>query len=249
MKKKPVVEMKNISKSFGGIKALDNVNLTLQEGEVLGLVGDNGAGKSTLIKILTGVYTKDEGKIYLYGEEKDIKKPIDARKMGIETIFQDLALVENFTAVENMFLAKEITKKFLNFNILQPKKMKEEAYKTLKDIGLDTEITDSVVNNLSGGQQQAVAISKAIYWDAKIIIMDEPTAALGVQESEKVFNLIKRLKKQNISILIISHNMEEIVEITDRVSVLRLGKNNGTKETKSTSKNEIVELIMGANKV
>lgn len=246
MNREPVIEMKNISKNFGGLQALKNVDLTLSKGEVLGVVGSNGAGKSTLIKVLTGVYSLDEGEVYVYGKKQDINKPIDARNIGIETIYQDLALIPEFNPVQNIFMARDITKWVLGFRVLDKRKMETEARETLKKIGIEKDIVRSKIKNLSGGQQQAVAISRAIYWDAEIIIMDEPTAALGVAESERVYSMIKQLKRNGISIIVISHNIEEIFQVCDKVLVLRLGKRVAIKETASSTKEEIVRLIVGA---
>ncbi|MBE0478198.1 sugar ABC transporter ATP-binding protein [Candidatus Aerophobetes bacterium] len=244
-KQNSVVVMKNICKSFGGLQALKNVNLNLYEGEVLGIVGDNGAGKSTLIKILSGAYTKDEGEIYVFGEKRDIKSPLDARNLGIETIYQNLALVPEFTPVENVFLARELRKSLLRLRVLDRKKMKKEMAGTLKKIGIDSAMLGAVTRNLSGGQQQSVAISRAIHWDAKIIIMDEPTASLGVEESRRVFHVVRQLKEKGVSVILITHNMHSIFEVCDRIEVLRLGENAGMRMREKTTPQEVVGLIMG----
>lgn len=247
-KQKLVVEMKNICKSFGGLQALKNVNLTLYEGEVLGLVGDNGAGKSTLVKVLSGAYSKDKGEIYIFSKKRDIEAPGDARNLGIETIYQDLALVPEFTPTENIFLARELRKSFLKLRVLDRKKMKKAVAKTLEKIGIDVKMLGAVTRNLSGGQQQAIAISRSVHWNAKIIIMDEPTASLGVEESKRVFNLVRQLREKKVSIIVITHNMHTIFELCDRIEVLRLGENAGIKRREETTPEEIVKLIMGANK-
>lgn len=243
--KKPIIEMKNISKSFGGVQALKNVDLTLYPGEVLGIVGDNGAGKSTLIKILSGVYQQDEGEIYLKGEKVKINSAIKARDLGIETIYQNLLLVEEFTPAQNIYLAREPVE---NFRKLDFDKMKQGVAKTLDKIGIDLNMLGKVTKKLSGGQQQAVAISRAIHWDAEIVIMDEPTAALGVDETEKVFNLITQLKEQEVGVIVISHNMRDVFGIVDRIQVLHLGEVAGVKKKEETNEEEIVKLIMGVGK-
>ena len=241
-----IVQMKNISKSFGGIKALENVSLNLIKGEVLALVGDNGAGKSTLIKVLTGDITKDSGDIFIDNKKVTINHPNDSIKLGIEALYQDLALVENFDLASNLFLGKELVTKRIGFPILNKSLMIKKAYKIMKDrLGYDIRNISEPISFLSGGQQQAVAIGRMIISNAKILIMDEPFASLGAEGSRNLINMTNKLKKQGISIIIISHNLEHIFSVSDRILVLRLGKKVGLLEKSKTNKTKIVSLIVG----
>jgi len=240
------VQMNNISKSFGGIKALDDVSLNLKKGEVLALVGDNGAGKSTLIKVLTGDITKDSGDILINNKNVTINHPNDSIKLGIEAIYQDLALVGNFDLASNLFLGRELVTKRIGFPILNKSLMIKEAHKIMKDrLGYDIRNVHEPTLFLSGGQQQAVAIGRMIISNAKILIMDEPFASLGAEGSKNLINMIDKLKKQEISIIIISHNLEHIFSVADRILVLRLGKRVGLLEKCNTDKTKIVSLIVG----
>lgn len=243
-----LIQMRGISKNFGGVKALKEVDLQLGSQEVLGLVGDNGAGKSTLIKILTGAITPDLGEIMMDGEKAKITHPRDSQKLGIQAIYQDLSLVGTFDPLSNLFLGKEIMKRrFGVFPVLDKKEMLKEGLRTLREeLMIDIPNPYNSVNKLSGGQQQAVAIGRAIYLKAKVIIMDEPTASLGVEECEKIIELIKRLKTQDCSVIVISHNMEHIFSVCDRVSVLRHGEIVGDLPVSDTSATEIVSYITGA---
>jgi ABC-type sugar transport system ATPase subunit len=243
--KESFVEMKNISKRFGGVQALNNVDLELYNREILGLVGDNGAGKSTLIKTLTGAIIPDSGEILIEGKKVEITHPSQSQKLGIHAIYQDLSLVGTFDLPSNMFLGQELMTRLFEFiPILDKKSMLKEGLKTLKET-LNMEITNTYepINNLSGGQQQAVAIARAVYSKVKVIIMDEPTASLGIEECEKIFGLIRRLKKQGCSLIVISHNLEHIYSICDRIQILRQGKVVGIRDVKETKKEEIVSLI------
>ena len=241
-----IVQMKNISKSFGGIKALDNVSLNLIKGEVLALIGDNGAGKSTLIKVLTGDITKDSGDIFIDNKKVTINHPNDSIKLGIEALYQDLALVENFDLASNLFLGKELITKRIGFPVLNKSLMIKKAYKIMKDrLGYDIRNIREPTSFLSGGQQQAVAIGRMIISNAKILLMDEPFASLGAEGSRNLINMTNKLKKQGISIIIISHNLEHIFSVSDRILVLRLGKKVGLLEKSKTNKTKIVSLIVG----
>ena len=240
------VQMKNISKHFGGIKALDNVNMELYIGEVLAIVGDNGAGKSTLIKTLTGDVLKDSGEIIVNSKKANIRHPDDSIKLGIEAIYQDFALVGTFDLQGNLFLGREKTTKRFGIPLLDKKTMMKESIEVVEGkIGIKIENTYNSVFNLSGGQQQAIAIGRAIYANAKVLIMDEPTASIGVEGIAKLVALIEKLKGQGISIIIISHNLEHIFAVADRILVLRLGKVVGVLEKNKTNKSEIVSLIVG----
>lgn len=245
-----LLETKDITKRFGGLTAVDHVSMGVSAGEVVALLGDNGAGKSTLIKIISGVHKPDEGELYLDGKKIEIQSPIDALAQGIETIYQDLALAENLNVYSNIFLGREKTKKALGLiNILDHGTMAEESRKVLDRLDIHIPSLKSNIRNLSGGQRQAVAISRSIYWDAKILIMDEPTAALGIAEQKKVLNLVNSLKNQGIGIIIISHQMYDVFEVADRIIVMRRGIKAGELVVKDSTPDEVVSLIVGAETV
>jgi len=245
-KKDPVVKMENITKHFGGVYAVKNVNFELYKGEVLALVGDNGAGKSTLIKILSGAYIADEGEIHIRGKKVNMESPTDARKFGIETIYQDLALMDNLDIPANIFMGREIRKKNIlgSLGLLHLRSMKKKSIELLNNFNIKIDNVNTVVKNLSGGQRQMVSISRAIYFNAQVIIMDEPTAALGVAETQKVYDFIERLKKNDISVIIISHNINEVFNLADRFMVLKTGNLVGIKRKEETSIDEIVTMII-----
>ena len=246
---KTVLEVRNIQKHFGGVAALRGVSFKLYEGEILGIVGDNGAGKSTLIKIISGVYEKYEGDIYLYGEKVNIRKPSDAKRMGIETVYQDLALVDDLDIPANIFLSREETyfgKLGKTIGLLNCKKMAKDSSKLLYELNIDIPKLFKKVRYLSGGQRQVVALSKVVFWGKRIVILDEPTAALGVKEAGNVLDLIKRLKEKNISVIIISHNLQHVFGVVTKIMVLRRGERVGMENTHETSAHEIVSLITGA---
>ena len=240
-----ILECKNIYKFFGSVKALDNVTLRLKRNEILAIVGDNGAGKSTLTKIFSGALIPDEGKIFIDGKEVKFFKPKDAKEKGIEMVYQHLALIDPLSVAQNLYLGKEILKKYLFLNVLQNKKMQIGAKKFLKELRIDLKDTDQKVKNLSGGQRQSIAISKSVFWSDKILILDEPTAALGVKESQRVLRIISHLKDKGLSIIVITHNMEHAFMIADQFFVLRLGKKVGEKEAKKTNIDQIVKMITG----
>jgi ABC-type sugar transport system ATPase subunit len=246
----PMLRVSGLTKRFGGLTAVDHVDLEVRPGEVLGLLGDNGAGKSTLIKMVSGVYHPDEGRIFIEGKDVKMGSPIDALSLGIETLYQDLALAENLNVYSNIFLGREKTKPFLGFiKVLDHETMKVEASKVLQRLEIEISSLQSLIKNLSGGQRQAVAISRSIYWNAKLLIMDEPTAALGVAEQRKVLDLVRLLKSQNIPVIIISHQMYDIFSVTDRLAVMRRGKKVAERLTKDTSPEEVVGLITGSEEV
>ncbi len=249
-KQAPLLEMKGIVKDFGGLRAVDNANLVLNSGEVLGLVGENAAGKSTLIKILTGVYAKTAGEIYWEGQRTEINSRADSLKLGIDAIYQNLGLVEMLNVPENLFLGKELKKKLLGITILDNRKMERESQRFIKEtIGLDiTNYKDPIIN-LSGGQRQAVAIARAIYWDAKLVIMDEPTASLGVEEVLKTFEIVHNLKRNNTAVIFICHNLEHVFEVADKIMVLRAGKGVGFMDVKDADKQEIVSRMVGLDAI
>lgn len=244
---KPVLEVKNVSKYFGGLTALDDISMEVNPGEVVALLGDNGAGKSTLAKCIAGVYVPDEGEILYNGTPINGKAPMIIREMGIETIYQDLALAENLDVGANVFLGKEKMKPFMGFiPVTDDNYMRQEAAKVLKL--LDIEIPDlrQKLIRLSGGQRQAVAIARAIYWDAGLVIMDEPTAALGVPEQRKVLALVDNLRKENIPVVIISHNMRDVLQVADRMVILLRGREVANLSRNEASENLIVKYIMGS---
>ena len=245
-----VLEMKGICKHFGGVVALDHVDFDLEQDEVHSLVGDNGAGKSTLVKIICGVYEKDEGEIFLGGKAVQIINPRDARARGIEVIHQDLALVDEFDVVSNLFLAKEHRVKLGKYTlpILDVNRMRREAKEIFARVRINIPNFFERVFYLSGGQRQGVAISRAIHSEQgiRVLIMDEPTAALGVQETGKVLDLIHTLKEHGITILVISHNLEEVFAVSDRITVLRTGKKAITVRKSETDKENVVGYIVGA---
>jgi simple sugar transport system ATP-binding protein len=240
-----LVKMDGISKSFGAVKALDEVTISLRRSEVLGIVGDNGAGKSTLIKILSGVYQPDRGEIYFEGNKVKFNSPIEARKIGIETIYQDLALIDDLSVYHNIFLAKE---QFLRatpvVRFLDNKTMKTDAGRFLGDLKVDVPEIDAKARVLSGGQRQAIAIARSVFFSAKVLIMDEPTAALGVVETKRVLDLIENLKKRgNVSIIIIAHNLAHVLAVVDRVIILTRGRIIAERKTKETSVDDLTEII------
>ena len=241
-----VLDVKSVSKRFGGVQALDNVSIHLNEGEVLALAGDNGAGKSTLIKVVSGVYHPDDGDIVFNNENIQLDNPRFAREKGIETIYQDLALADNLNVGANIFLGREpMTTKF-GVPIINRELMLSESKKVLKnlEINIPESSLEEPVGKLSGGQRQAVAIGRALYWNAKLLIMDEPTAALGVPEQRNVMDLIKKLKEQKVSIIFISHNLTDIFQASDRIVVLRRGIKAGERMISETNSDEIVKLMV-----
>ncbi len=247
-----IIEAIGISKHFGGVYALDDVDLRLKHNEVLGLVGDNGAGKSTLIKILSGILKKDAGEIYFEGQKVNIDTPKDATDLGIETVYQDLSLVDLQNVPFNIFLGREAKYKGLLslFGVLNDRFMFKESKNLLDKLNVDLGSLKKPMRDYSGGQRQAVAISKAVYWGKKVAILDEPTAALGVRESAKVLEFIKMLKeKSNLSIIIISHNMQHIFSVVDRIQVLRRGKLITVQDAHKVTTDDIVKYITGAEKV
>ncbi|MDC0861659.1 ATP-binding cassette domain-containing protein [Alphaproteobacteria bacterium] len=246
----PILQAKNINKRYGKVVALDNANLELYGDEVLGVIGDNGAGKSTLIKALCGAVQPDSGEIYLDGKLVTFSSPIEARKIGIETVYQNLALSPALTIADNMFLGREIHKKGIMgkfFRVLDQSGMQELARKKLSELGLLTiQNINQQVETLSGGQRQGVAVARATAFGTKVIIMDEPTAALGVKESRRVLELINEVKSRGIPIILISHNMPHVFEVADRVHVHRLGKRLCVVKPKDYSMSDAVALMTGA---
>ena len=233
--------MKNISKSFGGVHAVRDVSVDLFPGEVVGLLGHNGAGKSTLIKILSGAYTADEGEIRVGGERAHIRTPKDAKTYGVETIYQALALADNLNAAANIFLGRELTGPL---GATDDDAMESETRGLLKRLGLTIKSLRDPVRNLSGGQRQAIAIGRAVYFNAKVLIMDEPTAALGPQETQKVAALIQQLKNEGLGIFLVSHDLTGVFGLADRVSVMHNGLLVGTRRVADTDQDEVLGMII-----
>lgn len=238
-----VLRAENIVKRFGSVTALRDVSMNLRKGEVLGLIGDNGAGKSTLIKIITGFHRPDEGKIFIDGEEVQLRSVSQAQSLGIQTVYQDLALVNDLSVYHNMFLNGEITLRPLPF--LNNRKMKEQARRHLDEIGVSIPSIDTEVAMLSGGQRQAIAVARAVYANAKILLLDEPLAAMGAKEGAMILDLIQRLKdEREVSMILIAHNYAHVLEICDRVNVLQHGRITYDKPTSETSAEELTDLMV-----
>src|SRR5437870_12100104 len=239
MTEAPLLQLRGITKSFGSVQALSDVDFEVRRGEVMALVGDNGAGKSTLIKCVAGTHSADEGQILFEGQEVHIHGPKDAAKLGIEVVYQDLALCDNLDVVQNMYLGREA------HDLLQRLKepiMEQKTAETLKSLSVTTiRSIRQQVASLSGGQRQSVAVARAVMWNARVVILDEPTAALGVAQTRQVLDLVKRLAEQGLSVVLISHNLHDIFEAATRITVLRLGKNVGVYEREKTTQREIVE--------
>src|SRR5215213_7824664 len=238
----PILAVSNLTKRFGGVTALEGVGFELRRGEVLALAGDNGAGKSTLIKAISGVHQPDEGSIVYKGEPVTLNNPRHAREIGIETIYQDLALADNLDVGANIFLGREPAAPLLGvLPRIDRRRMRDAA----REVDIAEKKLGLPVRNLSGGQRQAVAIGRAIFWKAELLIMDEPTAALGVPEQRKVRELIRRLRQQDVAVIFISHNLVDIFAVADRILVLRRGLAAGERRPESSSHDEIVRLMVG----
>jgi D-xylose transport system ATP-binding protein len=239
----PRLRLHGISKSFGAVRALYKVDFEVNANEVVGLVGDNGAGKSTLIKVISGVGPADEGEIFLEGKQVHIANPQAANNQGIETVYQDLALCDNLDVVANLFLGREERSFLRSLNEID---MEKQALNVLRTLDVKLPSTRSAVATLSGGQRQSVAVAKSILRRAKVVLLDEPTAALGVAQTRQVLNLIRRLRDQGLAVVVISHNLADVFEVVDRVIVLRLGRREGTFDIKNTTPEQIVAAITGA---
>jgi D-xylose transport system ATP-binding protein len=236
----PILELRNITKSFGSVQALAGVDFEVRNGEVMALVGDNGAGKSTLVKCVAGTHEADSGQIFFDGQEVHIRGPKDAARLGIEVVYQDLALCDNLDVVQNMYLGRELNR----FQILEEATMEQQTAKTLKSLAVTTiKSVRQPVATLSGGQRQSVAVAKAVQWNSKLVLLDEPTAALGVAQTEQVLALVRRLGEQGLAVVLISHNLNDVFETADRITVLRLGRSVGVFERRKTTQQAIVEAI------
>ena len=239
---RPVLSMRGITKRFGAVQALTDVDFDVYAGEVVALVGDNGAGKSTLVKIMAGVYAADDGEIAFGGEPVRIPDPTAARDLGIATVFQDLALCDNLDVVANLFLGREI----VHGGVLDEISMEDRSWQLLRELSAKVPSVRTPVASLSGGQRQAVAIARSLLGDPKVVILDEPTAALGVAQTAEVLNLIERLRQRRHGVVLISHNMADVQAVADRVVVLRLGRNNGVYQVADVTTEQIVGAMTGA---
>ena len=243
--REPLLELRDITKRFGAVQALTKVSLTVRPAEVLALVGDNGAGKSTLIKTIAGINIPDEGQIIFEGQQVHFNGPRDPVSHGIATVYQDLALCDNLDVVANLYLGREETERPLPS--ISEEQMEKRARKVLRDLNVTTlQSPRLVVASLSGGQRQSVAVARSVMWDAKLVMLDEPTAALGVAQTRQVLDLILRLKEQGHAVIVISHNLADVFEVADRITVLFLGRNGGDFEVKSTTREDVVAAITGA---
>ncbi|MEU4543199.1 ATP-binding cassette domain-containing protein [Nonomuraea dietziae] len=238
----PVLALERISKRFGAVQALTDVELEVNAGEVVALVGDNGAGKSTLIKVIAGVGPPDEGRIMWEGRQATIATPSDAQALGIATVYQDLALCDNLDVVGNLYLGNELA----TMGVLDEVAMEKRSRDLLETLSIKIPSVRIPVASLSGGQRQTVAISRSLLGDPKIVLLDEPTAALGVEQTAQVLDLVERLRGQGHGVILISHNMVDVKAVADRIAVLRLGRNNGVFDARTTTQEEIISAITGA---
>ena len=240
MAEPPLLECRDVSKAFGAVQALDHVDFEVHAGEVMALVGDNGAGKSTLIKGIAGIYPFDHGEIYVDGTHVHIHGPRDVAKLGIEIVYQDLALADNLDVVANMFLGRERTRS----RVLDEAAMERASRQTLTELSVTTlQSVRQTVSGLSGGQRQSVAVAKAVMWNSRIVILDEPTAALGVAQTGQVLSLVRTLAERGLAVVIISHNLHDVFECADRITVLRLGQRVALLEKSDTTQQEVVHAI------
>ena len=237
----PLLEVRNASKAFGAVQALYRVDFEIRPGEVMALVGDNGAGKSTLIKGIAGIYPFDEGEIFIDGNRTVVHGPRDAARLGLEVVYQDLALADNLDVVANMFLGRERTRGAV---VLDESSMERTAGETLESLSVTTlKSVRQTVAGLSGGQRQSVAVAKAVMWNSRVVILDEPTAALGVAQTRQVLNLVRRLAERDLGVAIVTHNLHDVFEVADRITVLRLGQRVALFEREKATQQEVVHAI------
>jgi D-xylose transport system ATP-binding protein len=239
-----ILRLEGISKSFGSVVALNDVSFDIRENEKLALVGDNGAGKSTLVKIISGNFPPDRGEMFLDGRRVSFRSPVDARRAGIETVYQDLSVCNNLDATANLFIGRELSRGVLG--ILRKREMEETAERVLGEVGISMPPVRDRVEYLSGGQRQAVALGRFVAWGRRLALLDEPTAALGVRETRQVLSLIESTAREKTAILLISHNLLQVFEVVDRIVVLRHGEVVGIREKTKTTPDEIVSMITGA---
>jgi D-xylose transport system ATP-binding protein len=236
----PLLEIRRITKTFGSVMALDQVDFEVRPGEIMALVGDNGAGKSTLIKCIAGTHAPDSGQIFFEGNEVHIHGPKDAAHLGIEVVYQDLALCDNLDVVQNMYLGREVNR----VQILSEAPMEQHTAETQASLAVTTiKSVRQTVATLSGGQRQSVAVARAVMWNSKLVILDEPTAALGVAQTEQVLALVRRLGEQGLGVILISHNLHDVFETADRITVMRLGRDIGVFDRRTTTQQTVVEAI------
>jgi simple sugar transport system ATP-binding protein len=240
-----LLDVRNVSKNFGAIRAVNDISFAIEAGQVVGLMGDNGAGKSTMVKLIAGNFPPTEGEIAVSGEVCHFHKPIEARAKGIEVVYQDLALADNLTAAQNVFLGREKKKGFWPFTVLDKQAMIDHSAELFSELKSETRPRD-LVKKMSGGQRQAVAIARTRLSNAKLVLMDEPTAAISVRQVAEVLELIRRLKAQGVAVILISHRMPDVFAVCDRIIVMRRGAKVADKETAHTSPEEITGLITGA---
>ena len=239
--KPPTLELREVSKSFGVVQALTDVDFEVRDGEVMALVGDNGAGKSTLIKCIAGIHAIDSGQVFFEGKPVSIHGPKDAVRLGIEVVYQDLALCDNLDVVQNMYLGREAHDAL---QVLKEPEMEQRTAETMQSLAVTTiRSTRQRVASLSGGQRQSVAVARAVMWNSRVVILDEPTAALGVAQTRQVLDLVRRLAEQGLAVVIVSHNLHDVFEVADRITVLRLGRNVGVYEREKVTQTQIVEAI------
>lgn len=246
---RPVLEARHITRHFGAVVALADASLALHRHEILGLVGDNGAGKSTLLKILSGVVLADTGQIFLEGQAVHLRGPADALDAGIETVYQDLALVDTMSAYQNVYLGREELARpwfFRLLDLVDDRAMRKRSREVLDALAVKVPSVNVSVKGMSGGQRQCLAIARAILWGRRIVILDEPTAALGVRESRQVLDVISDLRNHDVSVIVVSHNMQQLMQVADRITVMRLGRSVATRVVKQTRVEEIIGLITGA---
>jgi len=245
----PILDVRDVRKRFGSTRALTGVSFQVGTGEVLGLIGDNGAGKSTMVKIISGVHRPDAGEIYVDGIRQDLGSPGDARRAGVETVFQDLSLIPSLSIVDNVFLNREIRgpgRLLATARRADRSAMREQLEEAYGRLDLALPPPDTKVVALSGGQRQAVAIARAVIWERRIVILDEPTAALGVKQTRTVLDFVRRLRSHGVSVMVITHNMEQVMAVSDRIVVLRLGRKVFDVDTAATTGRELVERLTGA---
>lgn len=240
----PLAEMRGIFKRYGGVQALQNAELKIYPREIHGLLGDNAAGKSTLVKILSGAVVRDEGDILFDGRPAQLNTPRDAKALGVETVYQDLALADNLDIASNLFLGRELCYSGLARPFMNRRRMEDEAAALLDRLKINIPNIRQLVRNMSGGQRQCVAIARSVYFNARVIILDEPTAALGVKETQKVFDLVAEMREQGHSVVMISHNLNHVFEMCDRVTVMKTGRVAGSRHISEVTKEDVVTMIM-----
>jgi D-xylose transport system ATP-binding protein len=242
----PVLELRGVSKRFGAVQALSEVDFEVFPAEVVGLVGDNGAGKSTLVKVIAGACRPDAGRYVFEGREVAVAAPRDATALGVQTVYQDLALCDNLDVVANLYLGREPARRVGGVGLVDELDMERKSQDFVRELHVRIPSLRSLVATLSGGQRQSVAVARAVMWNSKVVLLDEPTAALGVEQTRQVKELIRRLREKGLGVVVISHNLADVFDVTDRIVVLRLGRRIATYDTRSTSRRDVVGAITGA---